>query len=526
MKRFMFLLGVLGLLSSVQAGIVDDLVNWVAPRQKGKAEKVPTCSNDLKAKKSDTISLKAVSPVPSGNVEEAVFDEVEDFPVEKKKVASKPVPSFEEENGPWRWKKIGGDPFGERDFSRAVAAMGFSQEVIDLLEVKVASDDYEEVLIRKGDTLEQMASGDYEIKGRDGRRVLCDWHDGRTSLSGRAFRMGSQDGHTLVIIRPDICFNWTYRWEKDPPPTVIRNPPKEECPPPETTVVHDSIPRDTTPTTVDTPPDDWGDPEPTPEEPPVCGIKAKPRLSIWALHDFPTYGPFRRHGAGSYGLDWDMLFANDCAIRQHQFGFTVMVDGWDGESRAGFNYYGFEGYVGPMAIFELNRWPGAYLGLDIGPGIQFDWGRGGDDYPYKSYQTSGFARVGMSLDFIWTNFHWSTWASGKVSFAESKESSLNGVRYGTGVLAGQTDMPNEKGGVDGGMRFEFMRQSTVRPMIVWRESWAYDDGGVCTTVGGGLRFGRYVAWELSWKNRTNSDYGADAEGNSVETLVNVLFGHY
>jgi hypothetical protein len=522
MKRFMILLGCLGLLSSANAGIFDDILNYVAPRKEAPKSEAPTCRNDLDKVDGQIREHENPPPIIPAKVEK-VEKATGNNQLNFSSATKNPATSVKEETGPWKWKKIGGDPFGERNVYRAMRLMGFSPSVIQTLEAKIAADDYEEGVIRKGDTLERMISGEYEVKGANGRKVLCAWQDGRTFLPARLYRIDGYDGRTLVIIRPDICFNWCYIWEKTPPPPVIETPP-DTCPPPDTVIVYDSIPCDTTPTIVDTVPDDWGEPEPEPE-PSLCGAKPSPRLSIWALHDFPTYGPFRRHGAGSYGLDWDMLFVNECAPKQHQFGFTLMGDFWDGESRAGFNYWGFELYAGPMAIFELNRWPGAYLGLDIGPGIQFDWGRGGSGYPYEAYQTSGFARMGMSLDFIWTNFHWSTWASGKVSFAESKESSLNGVRYGTGVLTGQTDLANKKHGVDGGMRFEFARQSTVHPLIVWRESWAYDDGGICTTLGGGLRFGKHVIWELSWKNRTNSDYGADAEGNSVETLINVLFGH-
>ncbi len=580
MKRFtyFFIIVVAALVSNTDANIFKDIIDAVAPRKEvPKAEEQPRCTNDIG--KSDITTVVPSKPeqgksylVPfDKNVADIIsesgalckgeripltyFNRINDLPklttvikggqtvwiptcqqvdslrkaiaAESKSSTSKTSKKSttvnsdatyvakEDISGPWRWKKVGGDRFGDRDVYRALRLMGFEPDVIQELERMIAANDYDEGAIYNGDTLEQMVSGEFEIKGKNGRKVLCDWQDGRTYLSARLYRIEMDNGYTLVIIRPDICYNWCYKWEKTP--VKIETPPL------------DTIPLDTTPVVTDSVPEFWPDePDEPPldKEPDLCGIKANPRLSTWALHDFPSYGPFRRHGAGSYGIDVDVLFYNTCTEHDTKFGFTAMVDGWDGESRAGFNYYGFEGYAGPMMILTLNKFPGVYWGLDAGPGMQFDWGKGGDDYPYKSYQTKFFARLGSSLDFLWSDFHLSMWASGKFSFADGKESSLNGVQYGTGVLADEVDLPNKGHGVDGGMRAYFFRRSAVSPFIVWRESWAYDDGAISTTVGAGARFGEHLVIETSWKNRDHSKYGSDAEGNSFELLISGLWGHY
>jgi hypothetical protein len=515
-KGMMFLLTVLMIAASVSAkdGMFSGFAKELTAVLNEKAKKVRTAfaKSDTDTVQScpkvvDTVALKPAVVLEPVKEMSAATDAVS----VKVKPKRKPVRKL----GIFRWQKIAGNPFGSRDPHRAFIELGLGEfkiydgrSVVEVLEEMIKNGQYESGMLKKGDTLSRMISGEFIVLGFY-TGVLCDWKDGRTFLAAQFYRIQLDDGRVLVVIRPDICFNWCYRIEPAP---VFEEPPEDtiKIPPPETPDTIIWVP-DTTPVIVPTLP-----PPPAPSLPIEKGFFG--RLNIWTGHDAPTYNPWR-HGANFYGAKGDVLYQ----VNSHlALGLTGMVDGWDGECQTGFTYAGFELGGGPMVLISFNR--SLHLGLETGAGGQWNWGWGAGGFNYEYFQTNGFIRSGSSFDAVYSFLHFSTWGGYKwYAFSEGKESSLDGVQYGTGVLDTVVDPINDCRGIDGGARLYFWASSPVSPLIVWRESYAYFDHSVSTTTGIGVRFWeKRAVIELSFKDRSNSTMGNN--GRAVEGIGSLSFG--
>ncbi len=409
--------------------------------------------------------------------------------------------------GPFKWVVVGGDPFNNRDYVRGFRKAGVSEEVIEKLKILVDNRDYITWNFRNGDRAEWMLFGEYNVvgvgnkyKGFEYDGVVAAFRD-MVLLPGQIYCV-EDNGVLRRFFRPDICFNWCELPPVSIPPKV-ENPPVWEPPVAEPTPIPDSVPEE--------PP---FPPAPPAPDIPDMGPKVFLRLDVWLSHDMPTYGMFTRYGANSYGTKGDILWK----VNRHlMLGATATIAGWDGESRTGFFYNGFQACAGPLGLISFNNY--VHWGLDVTSGGEWDWGWGTKDWKYRSFQSGVPLRLGTTLDIVGKKLHFSSWGGYKFSFAEAKESSINGE-----VLDSRDDQPIDKVGADGGARLYFLVDKKVNPLIVWRESWSKFDECLSTTAGLGIRFwDRHAVFEISYKNRDRSIY-AETNGHAIEALLNLSWG--
>jgi hypothetical protein len=469
------------------------------------------------AQKEDRATVCQPAPLPMQKIEEEPVVTQEELFVEQEMspdASSVDTPLIRDTKPkikfPFKWVVVGGNPFNDRSYETGLRMAGVSREVIEKLKVLVESSDYETGIIRNGDKILFMLSGNYEIIGAPGIKyrgneyagVVAAFRD-RTFLTCQIYYV-EDNGVLRRFARPDVCFNWC---ELTPVPI----PPKVETPPDTTSYWQPSAP----PTVNDSvPPTEESFPY-TPPAPslPYDGPKVFLRLDVWGSHDMPTYGMFTRYGANSFGVKGDILWR----INQHfMLGATGMVVEWDGESETGFFYNGFQACAGPLALISFNQY--VHWGLDVTSGGEWDWGWGTKDWKYRSFQSGVPLRLGSTLDIVAKKVHFSSWGGYKFSFAEAKESSLDGEPIDT-----RDDPALDKTGADGGMRLYFLADKKVNPLIVWRESWARFDQCVSSSIGIGIRFwDRHAVAELAYKNRDRSTM--DNNGHAIEALLNLSWG--
>ncbi|MDD5527476.1 MAG: hypothetical protein PHO56_00680 [Patescibacteria group bacterium] len=415
------------------------------------------------------------------------------------------------------WRFLHLLPFGKRDPQKLwpkLECFKKHPQLVRILADKYARGEFTRSTVESGELFRQWTSGNYIISNNGVCAFPAD-----TFVTAQRYDIPiTGEDSILVIKNPDVCHNWL--WAKAPKEPEVSSPPP---------VTPDTTPLVSGPDTVVAPPDTngWMDSLLTPlkkvsgdsttetmQEP--SSIINNNRLDVWVSDDRPDFNTWRQ-GAQSYGLKWDCLFGSNKS--RSSFGFTAMADGWDGESRSGFHYAGFEVSAGPLALISLS--PALYWGIEIiGIGAQWNWGLGSADFDYYAFQTNGFLCHGETFDAMWPTTHLSLWGNVKWAFAANKDSRIGGVQQTAAM-----DPADNNSGADGGLRFYFLRNiSPVEPLLVYRTAYATADHAKSNSLGVGVAFWKEsLILELSFKNRSDSRW-ADNNGNAVELLANLSIG--
>jgi hypothetical protein len=241
------------------------------------------------------------------------------------------------------------------------------------------------------------------------------------------------------------------------------------------------------------------------------------RLSFLAGDDRP-YEP-EKIGSQFYRGRLDELFRN--VDYPHAFGFMVKANAWNNEP-VDYFYGGFKGCLGPEAMFRLDS--GVYLSADLSIGSHWDWGSGGAGYVYgdgyQSFKTNGFCRVGLNFETYGRTTYLSVWLSGEKSFEEKRNSNFAGRQ-----LTWQEDSDGrDESQLAGGMRFCFLRNLPVEPLIVCRRGYNFYDHGLSLSIGAGFRcWEERASFEVCFKSRSNSVYSV-SNYNGIESLFSLSFG--
>ncbi|MBI4811868.1 LysM peptidoglycan-binding domain-containing protein [Candidatus Falkowbacteria bacterium] len=228
----------------------------------------------------------------------------------------------------FKWQKPGFNPFGGRDFTKAIEKFNLPEEVKKIFIAKVKNGEFEWSSIKVGDRFEQMAFGDYKIINN----VIAGWETERL-LAGRLYTATVGD-KIYFLVDPLICHNWAW-WvgetvaiKKEAPPTVmvpptppVKEEPKEPTPPVEEKKLMLLIPPPTTVVAEE-------DPAPTPIKLPTFIWKPAIDVSAFAGTSTRTQGK----GEGSYwGVDASLyLFKYRLGDGILEAGPSLQYVGWKG----------------------------------------------------------------------------------------------------------------------------------------------------------------------------------------------------
>lgn len=449
-----------------------------------------------------------------------------------KGASGKPVPYASEVErrvrGPMLWKYPGGDklkcsvmsawtvmrPFYEA-WHNALSVMEEKYKSRDLLPGKFA--------FHVGDTLEEMVGGACHLYGKN-RKVVGAWNNPNAALYGDLYEIDFTDS-ILQVICFDTCGNWGWKTRyilpEIPPPTKIRAPSYDTVWSGPTSEKFDSSWGEVTDTITKS---GW-DTLPVMEVPDL-GRKALPRGCLFAGDDRPYPNMFGRQGGQFYGAKLDVLYPKINKPNPVLWGFTGMIDGWDGEVRTGFRYAGFEGSAGPLLVWCLS--PYCYWGFDLCFGGQWNWNYGSPNYRYDALQTNLFGGHDETFDAFGKGWHLSLWGGVKLAFDAQKTSHRNGVKlYQSGNPPDSLYDPiSDASGADGGGRIYFGTGVwPVEPLLVYRGGYAVFDGSISNAAGIGLAFLKEsLILEVSAKDRERSRYGKDNDGWSLETVLTWAIG--
>lgn len=178
-----------------------------------------------------------------------VETKVETRPAEPAKVALQPateekaatVPAISTENlpvkivkvpyekhlaEPFYWEKPGANPFGKRDFTKAIMMFSLPDEVKKTLIAKVKAGESEWYQINNDDHFEQMIFGTFQVVDN----VIAKWDPNKQEPSFM-YQVDFQ-GKRYQLFDPRKCHNWAWRSEELPPPSSqkVEEPPKAEEP--------------------------------------------------------------------------------------------------------------------------------------------------------------------------------------------------------------------------------------------------------------------------------------------------------
>jgi hypothetical protein len=239
------------------------------------------------------------------------------------------------------------------------------------------------------------------------------------------------------------------------------------------------------------------------------------RLEFSAGNDCPSDPT--KIGSQFYSGRWDELFRN--TDYPHAFGFVVQINVWNNEPIDYF-YSGFKGSLGLEAMFKLDS--GVYLTTDLSIGSHWDWGTGAAGYiygqRYGSFQTNGFSRLGTNFEVYNRAYYLSIYANGEKTFSEARQSTLNGQS-----LTWQEDSAHDGSLIAGGMRFVFLRNLPVEPLVTCYRSYNFEDHGLSLSIGAGFQsWEERFAFKVCYKSRSNSIYSVN-NYNGIESSVSLSF---
>lgn len=256
------------------------------------------------------------------------------------------IPASAKAADQYQWKDPGNNPFGKRDFAKAIAKFnlpeGVKKEFIKLM--KAGEFSWRE--IKPGDRFEQMAFGDFKIINN----VIASWKQGRL-LAARLYAV-TFGKKTYFLIEPLTCHNWAWWVEEagEPKKAITPEQPREtptvaipELP------VKSEVPAEKPKLLLIPPPvsppaivAEEKKPAPTPIEPPTIW---KPSI------DASTFaGVFERtqgEGKGSYwGVDANLY------LFKYKLGDGIL------EAGLSFQYVGWKGYDYDIPMAANGHWEG------------------------------------------------------------------------------------------------------------------------------------------------------------------------
>lgn len=106
---------------------------------------------------------------------------------------------------PFLWKSPGSNPFGHRDFIKAIKSFSMPEKVAKNLIAKVKSEEFEWMNIEAGNQFTQMIFHDFQIV----ENVIGSWKDKERLLATRLYKV-KYAGETFYLVDPLICHNWAW----------------------------------------------------------------------------------------------------------------------------------------------------------------------------------------------------------------------------------------------------------------------------------------------------------------------------
>jgi len=303
------------------------------------------------------------------------------YPGQKLQIPEKVSGKAKAASKPFLWEKPGANPFGNREFTKAIKMFDLPEEVKTSLIAKVKSGIFEWHSIGSGDHFKQMVFGNYHIVSD----VYAQWNPDRL-LAAKKYSV-KYENRVYYLVDPLICRNWSW-WSEEvikppaekPPEIVAAAPPPPE---PEEDEEELLVPLILPPVVVaaEFPPNT----EEVRKIPETC-LNCQPDVDI-------TVGAFAdRHQSGNnpHGI-WGVGNFYACDIKDgdkiHSVGFALEGNYWYGVTGDEYYYYGRRYAID--AAYRLLT-PDTEFQVRAGLGKVDDWGHiaTNPSGEYESSQTS------------------------------------------------------------------------------------------------------------------------------------------
>jgi len=382
------------------------------------------------------------------------------------------------EAGVFLWKNPGGDPFGKRDFRKAINMFSLPDTVKADLIAQVKNQEGEDYYISHGDSFCQMVFDDYRLVNN----VVAAWSD--SVFYGAKKYSCRTDSLIYYLIAPRICNNWAW-WQEKIAVEEVKEEEVEEA-------EEESL-------------------LPMFAKPPEAGrvFVRKNETYLWAGHYFPLRG---QGGSNYYGGKSNFFFSTKGAFlgRLH-FGIGTVANGWQGRSKNGFDYEGYRVTVGP--VMDMTR-KGFRFTSSIQYGQQHDQGRDGKGY--KAEQETDIIYLALTLDSygdgsqLYKSRRFESWLDFNFDVSHKKESYWLGY-----LIPASSDRAGNKTSGSFGGRLYFGRLKNLKTGLVAKANYAWEDNSITSVAGFVVSSGEDIAkFGLEFKNTSNSKY-SDANGNSI-----------
>ncbi|MDD5031632.1 MAG: LysM domain-containing protein [Patescibacteria group bacterium] len=391
------------------------------------------------------------------------------------------------EAGVFLWKNPGGDPFGKRDFRKAIKMFSLPGSVKAFLIARVERGDSEDYYLAKGERFCQMVFNNYRLVNN----VVAAWPD--STVYYEAKRYSCQVGDSVYyLIAPTICNNWAWWKEKIPDKPVFKKPDKPKEPKLET-----KKPPASPPSLV------------PPEKKDESVFVRRHETYLWAGHYFPLQGA---GGSNYYGGKSNFYFSTKGAFLTNiHFGIGGIANGWQGKTGSGFSYDGYRATVGPVLDMTMKNYR---FTSSLQLGRQHDQGRDGKGY--KAEQDDSILYFGLTADSygngaeIFKERRFETWLDFIFDVGHSKKSWWANSR-----IPRRNDPAGNKGSVNFGSRYYLWDLDGFKSGIVAKSSYAYEDYGITSIVGFCIGSKEDIfKFGVEFKNTRNSKF-RDANGNSI-----------
>lgn len=393
------------------------------------------------------------------------------------------------EAGVFLWKNPGGDPFGKKDFRKAIKMFSLPDSVKANLIAQVESGEAENknYYINQGDCFSQMVFDNYRLVNN----VVAAWPD---STAYGAKRYSCQtDSLVYYLIAPRICNNWAWWQEKVVAPKAVEVK----------KVVEVEKEKKPTPPVV----------KPTPPlaKPPEAGrpFVRRSETYLWTGHYFPLRGA---GGGNYYGGKSNFFFSTKGAfLGKFHLGVGAIANGWEGRSGSGFSYEGYRITVGP--VLDMTR-AGFRFTSSAQYGQQHDQGRDGKGY--RAEQATDIVYSGLTFDSygdgsqLYKSRRFESWLDFNIDVGHEKDS-----RWLSYPIPESSDPAGNKSSASFGGRFYLGHLKSFKTGLVTKANYAWEDGGITSIVGFVVSSGEDIAKVgVEFKNTSSSKY-SDANGNSI-----------
>jgi LysM repeat protein len=378
------------------------------------------------------------------------------------------------------WRNPGGNPFGNKNFAKAIRMFSLPDSVKEFFIFEVERENSEICRVRKGDFFRQMIFDNFRLA----EKVVAAWPDSSISYQAKIY-ICRTDSLVYYLIAPVVCNNWAWREEVVKKEIIVR----EEKP-----KIKEK------------------------EAPPLVVEKEKKDESVfirrdetylWAGHYFPLKGA---GGGNYYGGKSNFFFSTKGAfLGRFHFGIGGIANGWEGKSGSGFRYEGYRFSVGP--ILDMTRKTNRFT-VSLQAGRQNDHGR--DGLGYKAEQETSIIYFGLTADSygseedIFQARKFETWLDFIFDVGHSKKSWWLSNR-----ISRENDRPENKGSANFGSRWYFGTIDGFKTGLVMKSSYAYEDNGITSILGFVIGSKQDIAkLGFEFKNTSNSKFD-DANGNSI-----------